>query len=189
MGETHSGGFVGMVGRWGWVALCLLGAVGLMGGGWFFIQSHPTVPIQTQGRIADYERITSGSTYVRNDLRLNGDAHTYVVNTTQFHPGLPTELYQNGRAILWVDQGTSNVVAITLYDQNDANPVKSTTAAYNHPDLAAQSNQQMALLVSGASIVFLLGALGWAFVLLRTLQRRQPALASGARIARPRGRF
>lgn len=181
-------GFAGLVGRWGWAVLCLLGAVGLMAGGWFFIQAHPTMPIQTQGRIADYERITSGSTYVRNDLRLNGDAHTYMLDATLFHPALPAELYQNGRAILWVDQGSSHVVAITLYDQNDANPVKSTTAAYDHPDLAMQGNQQAALLISGAGIALLLGALGWAIVLLRNLQREQPALAGSARIARPRGR-
>lgn len=177
-----------MAGRWGWVVLCVFGAFGLMAGGWFFIQAHPTVPIQTQGRIADYERITSGTAYVRNDLRLNGDGHTYVVDATQFHPALPAQLYLNGRAILWIDQGTTNVVAITLYDQNDANPVKSTTPAFDHPDLAMQGNQQAALLISGAGIALLLGALGWAFLLLRNVQRQQPALARGARLARPSGR-
>lgn len=181
-------GFAGLVGRWGWVILCLLGAVGLMAGGWFFIQAHPTVPVQTQGRIADYERITAGTSYVRNDLRLNGDGHTYVVVTTQFHPALPAQLYQNGRAVLWVDQGTVNVVAITLYDQNDANPVTSTTPAYDHPTQAAQANQQTAELISGGGIALLLGALAWAILLLRTLRQQQPALAGHVRVART-GRY
>ena len=184
----RSGG--GFVGRWGWVILCLFGALGLMAGGWFFIQAHPTVPVQITGRIVDYERITSGSTYLRNELRLANDSHTYIVITTQFQPALPTQLFQNGRAVVWVDQGTPNVVAITLYDQNDANPVTFTTPAYDHPTLAMQTNQQTAELISAVSIVLLLAALGWGMVLLRA-QRRPPRAAPPAsmmRYAQPGGR-
>ena len=183
----NGGGFVA---RWGWVFLCLFGALGLMAGGWFFIQAHPTVPVQVSGRIADYERITAGSSYLRNELRLADDSHTYIVITSQFQPALPAQLFQNGRAVLWVDQGTPNVVAITLYDQNDANPVTSTTPAYVDPALAMQSNQQMAELISAVSIVLLLAALGWGILLLRSQRRSRaiPAPASAARYAQPGGR-
>jgi hypothetical protein len=190
MAMRAGGGFGGAVGRWGWVILCLLGALGLMAGGWFFVQAHPTVPVHVSGRIVDYERITSGATYLRNDLRLANDGHTYSVITTQFQPALPTQLFQNGRVVLWVDQGTPNVVAITLYDQNDANPVTSTTPAYDHPALAMQTNQQTAELISAVSIVLLLAALGWGMLLLRGQRRPRPAAApsGGVRFAQPGSR-
>ena len=119
---------------------------------------------------------------MRNELRLAGDAHTYTLDATQFHPALPTQLYENGRTVLWVDQGTAQVVAITLYDQNDANPTKATTPAYDHPTLAMQALQQRAEVISGASIALLLGALGWAVVLLRGLRRQQSAFANAGRM-------
>ncbi|HEV7128648.1 MAG TPA: hypothetical protein VGN32_14555 [Ktedonobacterales bacterium] len=167
------GGFATRLRQWGWVGLCLLGAVGLMVGGWFLINAHATVPVRIDGRVADYERITSGPAYLRNDLRLSDDGHTYTLDAGQFHPGLPDQLYQNGKTTLWVDRGTSTIVAITLYDQNDANPVTATTPAFDHPDLATQTNQQNSFLVSGVSLVLLLAALGWALLLLRAMRQRQ----------------
>lgn len=183
------GGFADVAGRWGWVLLCLLGALGLMTGGWYFIQAHPTVPTPITGRIADYERITSSGTYVRNELHLTGDNHIYQLDATTFQPALPLQLYENGKANLWVDQGTTTIVAITLYDQNDANPTTSTTVAYRHPTLAMRGSQQNAEIISGASIALLLGALVWAILLLRRLRREQPApaMAGRVRVARPGG--
>lgn len=162
-----AGGGAMAVSRWGWVVLCLLGALGLMVGGWLLLGAHATVPVRLDGRIGDYERITSGSSYVRNDLRLISDSRTFALDASQFHPSLPDQLYQNGKVTLWFDQGTTTVVAITLYDQNDAQPVTSTTPAYTHPDLGAQTKQQNSLLVSGASLLALLAALGWALLVWR----------------------
>jgi hypothetical protein len=172
------------VSRWGWMGLCLLGSIGLMLGGWFLLGAHPTVPVRLDGRVADYERITAGPSYVRNDLRLNNDARTFSLDAGQFHPALPDQLYQNGKVTLWYNQGTTTIVAITLFDQNDAKPVTSTTPAYDRPDLTTQTNQQNSLLASGVSLLLLLGALVWALMQWRASRQRaldEPAPAYAGR--------
>jgi hypothetical protein len=156
--------------RWGWVLVGVLGALGLILGGTTLRGAHATQPVRSDGRIASYVKVTTtDGTYLRNELQLAGDARIYVLDKRQFHPQLPDELYANGKVTIWVDQGTLNVVAITVYDANDINPARSTTDSYDYPDQSLQSGQLTGGVVGGLGAALLIVALVW-----MVRGRRQP---------------
>ncbi len=164
--------------RWGWV---VLGVVILAIGGILFGSAHRLNPVEIDSTITSYQEIThSDGTYVRNELKLVNDDHTYTLDKTAFHPTLPDSVFQEGRVSVWVDQGGTQVFAITLYDQNDQNPVKYTTAAYDDPDTALRSNQTVAGLIGVVGLLALAVGLAWPlFPWGRKKKTPQAAMAQG----------
>jgi hypothetical protein len=120
-----------------WMALAILaillglGGIGL--GGYLFASAHAINAVEVDGTIAYYREITINGAYARNELKLDGNGHTYVLVRSDFHPALPTRLLQEGKVQMWVDKGTPNIVAITIYDELGLNPVAYTTDGYDHP--------------------------------------------------------
>lgn len=144
----------------------VLGLSCLAFGGVVFASAHDSHPVEIDGTIADYHEITINGAYARNELRLTNDAHTYTIDGHQFHPALPQRFQKDARIQIWVDQGTANVLAITLYDEMGLNPTSYTTSAYDNPTLAFASTEGkagalavfgLALLIAGALSTLLRG--------------------------------
>jgi hypothetical protein len=158
-----------------WVALCTLaigvGVLAIALGGYLIATAQPTSPIEVDGSIVDYREILIDGSYARNELRLADDPHTYALDAPQFHPPLPVRFLQYGKVQIWVTQGTTTVVAVTLYDQLGLNPTTYTTDAYDHPLTAMVEAQAGGVATSVAGLILI----AVAFVLLRrgTLSRRR----------------
>ena len=144
--------------RWGWFVLTtLLAAVAAL----MLAGAHPLHAVQVDGTIADYEEITSAGSYDHNELKLIGDERTFRLNKALFHPALPDEVVREGMVSLWVDEGSEFVVAITLYDENDANPIQHTTDLYDNPDSNLQGSYIITGIIGGFSVLCLLVGLAW----------------------------
>ena len=98
-----------------------------------YFTARPSQPVEIDGTESSYVEYTKSGNYDRNELQLVGDNTTYVLDKTTFHPNLPEQVYKNGKMKIWVDQGSTTIIAITLYDQNDETPIKYTTAHYENP--------------------------------------------------------
>src|SRR5207237_6320874 len=94
-----------------------------------------------------------------NELNLQGDSNTYTLDKSSFHPTLPDEVYKGGKMQIWIDEGTTTIIAITLYDENDLNPTKYTTAVYDNPATETSTSQGAGifLVVLGAIILVVFG--------------------------------
>src|SRR5258708_23982293 len=80
-------------------------------------------------------------------------------------------VYGDGVVDMWVDNGSTTVIAIQLYDQNDANPTKYTTEHYDNPG-SQRSDAQSFGIVLGVIGLILVGVFGlWFF-----LGGRRPAM-------------
>jgi hypothetical protein len=154
--------------RWGWLGL---GAIALALGVLLGVTAHAVHPVEFGGTISDYAMVTSGEgAYDHNELRLGGDLHRYVVNGPAFHPPLPAKLYLDGRVNIWVDQGTTSVIAMLLFDQHDQNPTLYATDAYDHPEQPAQNSRLVGGVVGGGALALLLLGLLWPRLLRRRPQ-------------------
>jgi hypothetical protein len=159
--------------RWGWFILtALLAAVAAL----LLAGAHPLYAVQVDGTIADYQEITSADSYDHNELKLTGDERTFRLNKTLFHPALPDEVLREGRVSLWVDDGNTFVVAITLYGEHDATPIQHTTELYDNPDSNRQGSYIVAGLFGGFSALCLLVALAWPLFPWGRKRAVQPAL-------------
>jgi hypothetical protein len=142
----------------------------LIGAG-IYAAARPAAPSEIDGTIASYLEYTQGGAYDHNELQLAGDRTSYTVDKTNFHPPLPNEVYKDGAVSIWVDGGSNNVIAITLSDENDQNPVKYTTDQYDNP-ASERSDGQVAGIVTGIIGALLIGL----FALMSALGRdRRPA--------------
>ncbi|HEY7833038.1 MAG TPA: hypothetical protein VIG30_05675 [Ktedonobacterales bacterium] len=148
----------------------MLGLGGVILGGLLFTAAHATHPVQVDGTVADYQAITINGSYARNDLRLAGDSHTYTFDGRQFHPALPERFQKDARIQLWVDQGTTNVLALTLYDEMGLNATAYTTGAYDNPTVAYYGSLAEAGGLAALGVVLLLG--GGATALFRSRRQR-----------------
>lgn len=160
-----------------WVALCSLavgvGALMIALGGFLIVTAHAATSIEIEGSIADYREILIGGSYARNELRLADDNHTYTFDAPQFHPPLPERFLQYGKVQIWVTQGTTTVVAVTLYDQLGLNPTTYTTDVYDNPVRTMVEAQVGGAATSAVGLAMIVVA----FILLRRgrLPRRKPA--------------
>ncbi len=146
--------------RWGWVGL---GALVLVIGGFIFITAHPTQPVEIDGTLAqNYYTVTNKGAYDHTEIHLNGDSRTFNVDEHKFHPTLTDSSFvANGTVNLWVNSGTTYVVAITLRDEQDADAVKYTTDAYDHPNDAVTSAYTAGGVIGGIGAILLLVGLAW----------------------------
>src|SRR5215470_12044834 len=114
---------IGLIGllrfKWTWL---ILGVIGLGIGGVLFLTAHPAAPEEIDGTITSYKEYTNNGSYDRNELQIAGDSNTYTLDKTTFHPTMPDEVYRDGKVNIWVDHGSTTVIAIQLYDENNENP-------------------------------------------------------------------
>lgn len=154
------------------IAGIVLGAIGI----YTFASAHPSQAVEIDGVEASYVEFTKNGSYDHNELQLQGDSNTYNLDKNSFHPILPEKVYKDGRMQIWVDQGTTTIIAITLFDANDENPTKYTTDAYDNPTTETSSSQTngIELGVLGAALIAVY------VVWLVVARRRREALLAGA---------
>lgn len=134
-------------------------AIGL--GGAVVASAHTAHPVELGGTIADYTEISIDGMYSHNELRLAGDMHTYLLDRRQLHPDLPERLLKDGKVTIWVDSGTTTVLAITLYDQLGLNPTMYTSDDYDNPALSSLVQQGKGGATAGIGLAVLAIAFAW----------------------------
>ena len=170
-------GLIGLL-RFKWTYLVVgagLIVLGLVG----YVSAHPAAPVRIDGTITSYVEYTRNGTYDRNELQIAGDSNTYTLDKTTFHPTLPDALYKDGKVSIWIDQGSTTVIAITLYDANDANPTRYTTPHFDNPTSERSDVQQssiVAMVIGGIGVL----VFGIWFVASRPQQAAVAAAAPGA---------
>jgi len=147
-----------------------------------YASAHPSQPVEIDGTISDYVEHTTNGSYTNNTLQLTGDTITYDLDKNAFHPTLPEALFKDGKTSIWVDQGSTQIIAITLYDENDANPTKYTTTHYDNPQ-SERSDTQGGAITAAVIGVLLIGIFGAWFVVER--RRKTLVPAGGAPIGIP----
>ena len=153
------------------IAGVLLLGFGLIG----YSTAHASNPVEIDGAISDYVEHTRNGAYSYNTLQLAGDDKTYTLDKNTFHPALPDELYNDGKTSIWIDQGSTTIIAITLYDEGDQNPIKYTTTHFDNPQSELSDTQGGG--ITGAAIgVALIAIFGVWFVAER---RRRSLLPAG----------
>jgi hypothetical protein len=173
-------GILGLL-RYKWTYL-FLGIVALFIGVIAYLGAHPSQPAEIDGTISDYVEHTTNGSYTNNTLQLAGDPTTYDLDKTTFHPTLPDSLFKDGKTSIWVDQGSTQIIAITLYDENDANPTKYTTTHYDNPQ-SERSDTQGGAITAAVIGVVLIAIFGAWFVVER--RRKTLVPAGGAPIGIP----
>jgi hypothetical protein len=139
--------------RFKWTYL-IVGAILIAVGVGVYATAHPAAPVEIDGTVADYTEFTQNGVYDRNELKLANDSNTYTLDKTTFHPSLPDSLYRDGKVNLWVDQGSTTVIGITLYDGNDQNPIKYTTDRYDNPTSARSDGQSFGIVIGVFGAIF-----------------------------------
>jgi hypothetical protein len=119
-----------------------------------YVSAHPAAPVEVSGTISDYEELTQNNNYDHNELSIAGDSNTYTLDKTSFHPALPDEFLKDGKVDIWVDSGSTTVIAIQLYDENDANPIKYTTGHYDNPVSERSDGQSFGLVLGAIGAIF-----------------------------------
>jgi hypothetical protein len=167
---------IGLIGllrfKWTWL---IIGVVLIGIGAVSYLSAHAAAPAQVDGTISSYVEFTRNGSYDRNELQLTADSNTYTVDKTSFHPTLPDSVVQAGKVSVWIDQGSTTVIAITLYDENDRNPTKYTTNHYDNPQ-SERSDMQTSGMIAGI-IGAILIAISAVWVVLG---RRRPAVMMAA---------
>jgi hypothetical protein len=148
------------------VVLLLLGIVAYAG-------ARPAHPVEIDGVESSYVEVTKNGNYDRNELKLVGNSTTYTLDKNSFHPTLPDSVWKNGKMQIWVDQNSTAIIAITLYDQQDQNPIKYTTSHYDNPSTAT-TDAQGGGIVFGVLGAILIGIWGLWFALSRRRATVQP---------------
>ncbi|HEV2237063.1 MAG TPA: hypothetical protein VGR57_10425 [Ktedonobacterales bacterium] len=167
------------------VALGLALGVGLMLlGAQVYSAAQVAHPVQISGVVADFKEVDIEGGYAYNELWLAGDNHIYTFDRRQFHPALPQRLYQDAPIHIWVDHGTTHVLALTLYDLLGVNAQTYTTPAYDDPVSPVIQAQRQGVVtgVSGAGVVVVV--LLW--LLAARLTRRARTQTRRARTQAPR---
>ncbi|HEY8816803.1 MAG TPA: hypothetical protein VIP57_17115 [Candidatus Dormibacteraeota bacterium] len=175
-------GLLGLL-RFKWTYL-FLGVVVLGIGLIDYLGAHPSQPVEIDGAEAYYVEVTNNNSYTRNELKLANDSNTYELDKNTFHPTLPDSVYKGGKIQIWVDHGSTTIIAITLYDGNDENPTKYTTTHYDNPQSELSDSQGSAIVAAVVGIA-LIAVFGIWFVVGRRGRTLQPAGAAIGGAAMP----
>jgi len=118
------------------------------------------VPVpMTAGTFADVPVDDAG-------IHLRHDATAYPVDLATFQPPLTNDqLVGDRRVDIWTDPNGSQVIAMTLYDENNIAGSTFTTAAYDG-DLAGTSTQETQAAAAGIAAAFLLVVAAILFILV-----------------------
>ena len=136
--------------------LCLLG-LGVAN----YAAARATRPVELDGTESSYFEITYNGGYTHSELQLNGDLTTYTLDKRDFRPPLPDHVYNNGKMQIWIDQGSTTIIAVTLYDETDQNPTKHTTAQYDNPQSALPGEHAAGIVLSGIGVIALVVFAVW----------------------------
>jgi len=150
-------GLLGLL-RFKWTYL-FAGVIVLGSGLLIYLTAHPSQPVEIDGTESSYVEYTKNNSYERNELTLVGDNNTYTLDKNSFHPTLPDAVYKDGKLQIWIDQGSTTIIAIALYDVNDANPTKYTTTHYDNPqsELSDTQGSGIAAAVVGIALIAVFG--------------------------------
>jgi hypothetical protein len=159
--------------RFKWTYL-VVGLVSLGLGLVAYVGARPTHPVEIDGVESSYVEVTKNGNYDRNELKLVGNTTTYTLNKGSFHPTLPDSVWKNGKMQIWVDQDSTAIIAITLYDQQDQNPIKYTTTHYDNPSSAITDAQGGGIFFAVVGVI-LIGIWGLWFALSRRRAIVQPS--------------
>jgi hypothetical protein len=160
------------------VALGLALGVGLMLlGVQVYSAAQVAHPVEIDGAVADFKEVDIEGGYAYNELWLAGDNHIYTVDRRQFQPDLPQRFSQDAPIHIWVDRGTTHVLALTLYDLLGVNAQQYTSPAYDDPNQPVTQAERRAVVtgVSGAGVV--VGVLLWLVAARLTRHARLEARA------------
>jgi hypothetical protein len=171
--------------RFKWTYL-IVGVIVLGSGLVAYFTAHPTQPVEIDGTESTYVEVTRKDVYSRNELTLVNDSKIYTLNKNSFHPTLPDSVYKDGKMQIWVDRGSTTIIAITLYDADDANPIKYTTTHYDDPE-SELSDTQGSGIVGAVVGVGLLAVFGIWFVVAQRRSAVQPAAHVIGGVALPVG--
>jgi hypothetical protein len=142
-----------------------------------YVAARPAQPVEIDGTESTYFEITSNGSYAHNELQLTGDPATYTLSRSDFHPPLPDYVYKNGKIQIWVDEGSTTIIAITLFDENDQNPRKYTTARYDDPSSTLPGEHDAGIVLGGLGVIALIVFAAWPLVARR---RAESALSTFA---------
>lgn len=103
--------------RWSWVGIAV-GALGLLVAAYGVAVAHPARPIKVGGTVANYNETHYKSTTHRY-LYLEGDSQAYEPDAEGAYspPAPPFGTLMGKEVVLYVDEGTPNVLAINDGDQ------------------------------------------------------------------------
>ncbi len=142
----------------------IAGAALIAAGAFVFVTAHPAHPVKIDSKVADYQLETKNGKYYANHLKLAGDSTDYVFDATEFQPSLPDTLEADAPITVWVDRGTTNVLAIELGGQT------YSKHAYRDPNFALEDNQHGAEALAVGGVVLI--AIG--FLVRWLMNRRTP---------------
>lgn len=143
----------------GWIVVGLI-AVGV--GLPLYLSAHVVHPVEVDGTfdtIIDHAQYG----YQYSKITLVGNSTVYTFDKNALTPTWPDEFVQDSPVQLWVDQGTTNVVALTAEDPVHGQPIKYVTDEYLHPNQGLQG-RTTGLITGGAGLVVTLAAVVWAIV-------------------------
>jgi hypothetical protein len=133
-------------------------------GAFVFITAHPAQPVKVDSHVADYQVETRNGNYYANHLKLAGDSTDYVFDGTEFQPSLPDKLEADAPITVWLDRGTTNVLALELAGQT------YSKQAYRDPNFAMEDNRHGAEALAVAGVVLI----GIGFLVRLLMNRRTP---------------
>jgi hypothetical protein len=133
-------------------------------GGFVFFTAHPAQPVKIDSHVADYQLETKNGKYYANHLKLAGDSTDYVFDATEFSPSLPDKLEADAPISIWVDRGTTNVLAIELAGQT------YSKHAFRDPNFELEDNQHGAEALAVAGVLLI----GIGFLVRWLTNRRRP---------------
>jgi hypothetical protein len=168
------------------VALGLALGVGLMLlGVQVYSAAQVAHPVEIDGAVADFKEVDIEGGYAYNELWLDGDHHVYTFDRRQFQPDLPQRFSQDAPIHIWVDRGTTHVLALTLYDLLGVNAQQYTSPAYDDPNLPVEQAERQGVVagISGGGVV--VAVLLWLAVARLTRRARQEARNRRTQAPRP----
>ena len=175
-------GLLGLL-RFKWTYL-IAGVIVLGSGLIIYLTAHPSQPVEIDGTESSYVEVTTNNSYTRNELVLANDTTTYELDKNTFHPTLPDSVYKDGKVQIWVDEGSTTIIAITLYDGNDENPTKYTTTHYDNPQSELSDTQGSGIFAAVLGIA-LIAVFGIWFATGRRRTSSQPSGASTGGVTVP----
>ena len=144
----------------GWKAWIGLGLLSVLIGAIIFVGAHAAVPAEISGTLEHAKEIHPDGSYAHTDVTLVGDPNTYSFERGDMTPaGVDNNFWTDGKVDLWVDQGTTNIIAIQLYGKDDKTPTKYVSDYYVHPQAKIASDRQTGEIAGGLGVAFLLAGI------------------------------
>jgi hypothetical protein len=152
--------------RVSWVAVTV-GAVGILVAAHGFVIAHPAHPVPVEGTIASYDETHGKSTH--RYLYLQGDPDSYTPYAEDaYNPPMPAFETLTGRSVvLYVDEGTRDVLAINDREQLHASDW------YANPDHEKTFERVLAAMAGAIALVVIAGGVAGIAFGRRTASRTQ----------------